>query len=168
MKIAVGEKLPNTILSQMTSNGPQATELAKLTVGKRVVLVGMPGAFTKTCTNSHLPSLIRNSSLLFKKGIDDIICIVVNDIHVTKAWGDVTGASKAGIKIFSDLESEFAIAVGLSFTVPSVGFFKRLQRIMIILDDNRIKHIELEEKRSECELTSGERILEITNKIFGS
>ena len=68
MKIAVGEKLPNTILSQMTSNGPQATELAKLTVGKRVVLVGMPGAFTKTCTNSHLPSLIRNSSLLFEKG----------------------------------------------------------------------------------------------------
>ena len=57
----------------------------------------MPGAFTQTCTNDHLPSLTRNAGALFKNGIDEIICIVVNDVHVAKAWGEATGATKGGI-----------------------------------------------------------------------
>ena len=166
MKVSVGQKLPNTSLTQMTSDGPRATKISELISGKKTIIVGMPGAFTRTCTTQHLPSLIRNSSAIFNKGIDEIICIVVNDIHVCKAWGEITGATDAGIKIFSDLESEFAKMTGLSFSAPTVGFFNRLQRVLMILNDTEIKHIQLEKHRSECQLTSGETILEVVDKIF--
>ena len=128
----------------------------------------MPGAFTKTCTSQHLPSVIRNSSAVFDNGADEIICIVVNDIHVAKAWDEVSGAKKAGIKIFCDLESEFAKATGLSFSAPAVGFFNRLQRVLILSDNNVIKHIQLEEDRSHCDLTSGETIVSLVKQLFKS
>jgi len=166
MKLSIQQELPNTMLTQMTANGPKATTLAELTKGKKVVLICMPGAFTETCTNHHLPSLIRNSTTLFEKGIDEIICIVVNDIHVAKAWGEITGAEKAGINIVCDLESKFAKASELSFSVPAIGFFQRLQRVLILLDDNVIKHIQFEEKRGDCKLTSGEAIVALANKIY--
>ncbi len=166
MQISVGQELPNTSVSQMTEDGPITTKLKVLTSGKKIVLIGMPGAFTNTCTNQHLPSLIRNSSILFARGIDEIICIVVNGIHVTKAWAEITGAAQARIKILSDLESEFATASGLSFSAPTVGFFKRLQRVLIMVDDNIIKHIQLEPSRGECELTSGDAIPSLITKVF--
>ena len=70
MKVSVGQKLPNTSLTQMTSDGPRATKISELISGKKTIIVGMPGAFTRTCTTQHLPSLIRNSSAIFNKGID--------------------------------------------------------------------------------------------------
>ena len=166
MKLSIQQELPDMALSQMTANGPKTTSVAELTAGKKVILVCMPGAFTQTCTNHHLPSLIRNSTTLFDKGIDKIICIVVNDIHVAKAWGEMTGAAKAGIKIVCDLESKFALATGLSFSAPPVGFFHRLQRVLILVDDTVIKHIQFEENRSECNLTSGEALVSLVDKIY--
>ena len=166
MKISIDQELPSVILSQMTKDGPKTIELSELTTGKKVILIGMPGAFTKTCTNHHLPSLIRNSPAIFNKGIDEILCIVVNDIHVAKAWGEITGANEAGIKILCDLESKFSNSVGLSFSAPEVGFFERLQRVSIMLDKNVIKYIQLEDTRGACKLTSGETILKQIDKIF--
>ncbi len=168
MKLSVEQELPSAVLSEMTLEGLQTVDLGKLISRKKVVLIGMPGAFTQTCTNSHLPSLIRNSSSIFNKGIDEIICVVVNDIHVAKAWGEITGATQAGIKILCDLESKFAHTTGLSFSAPPVGFFHRFQRFTMILDNNMIKHIQLEEKRGECRLTSGESILELVEKIVAT
>ena len=166
MKLSIQQELPNTTLSQMTTSGPKTTTLAELTNNKKVILLGMPGAFTATCTNHHLPSLMRNSTTLFNKGIDEIICLVVNDIHVAKAWSDITGAKKAGINIFCDLESKFANASGLSFSAPAVGFFQRLQRVLILVNDNIIKHVQIEEARGECKLTSGEAIVPLVDKIY--
>ena len=166
MKITKNKELPKSILAQMTDIGPVEINLFDLTKNKKVILVGMPGAFTQTCTNDHLPSLIRTAVNLFKNGIDEIICIVVNDIHVAKAWGEVTGATKAGIKILSDVESKFAKTAGLNFSAPPVGFFDRLQRVAIVAENNIIRHIQLEEQRSSCELTSGENLLSTITKIF--
>ena len=166
MKISIGRELPDAILSEMTINGPEVVSLTRLAAGKKVILIGMPGAFTRTCTNHHLPSLIRNAPTLFSKGVDHIVCVVVNDVHVAKSWGDITGATKAGIRILSDLESKFANSVGLNFSVPAVGFFNRLQRVVIILDNNKIKNIQLEDTRSECELTSGDTILKTIDAVF--
>ena len=166
MKFSLEEKLPSCTLSQMTEDGPKTLNLSEVTLGKKVILVGMPGAFTQTCDKQHLPSLIKNSTALFNKGIDEIICIVVNDIHVAKSWGEISGATEAGIKILCDVESQFTEAIGLSFSVPKVGFFKRLQRVFLILDNNIIKHAQVEAVRGECELTSGETILDTVEKIF--
>ena len=162
----IGDKFPKGTLSFYDSGTLKTIKTDVLFKNKRIVLFGMPGAFTQTCTNHHLPSLIRNSTTLFDKGIDKIICIVVNDIHVAKAWGEMTGAAKAGIKIVCDLESKFAIATGLSFSAPPVGFFHRLQRALILVDDTVIKHIQFEENRSECNLTSGEALVSLVDKIY--
>ena len=166
MKISLEQKLPHTTLYHMTPSGPKNIILEELTAEKKVVLVGMPGAFTQTCTSQHLPSLVKNSASIFSKGIDEIICIVVNDVHVAKAWGELTGATEAGIKILCDVEAKFAIEIGLSFSVPQVGFFNRLQRLSIILNNNLVKFIQVEQKRGECELTSGETLLDQIDKIF--
>lgn len=168
MNISTNQELPNTTLGQMTVDGLVEVNLLGLTKNKKVILVGMPGAFTQTCTNDHLPSLIRTADNLFKNGVDEIICLVVNDVHVAKAWGEVTGATKAGIKILSDTESKFAKSTGLNFSVPQVGFFDRLQRVAIIAENNMIRHIQLEEERSSCNLTSGETLLSLTRKIFAT
>jgi cytochrome c peroxidase len=168
MNLNTNQELPNTLLAQMTKDGPKEVNLVDLTKNKKVILVGMPGAFTSTCTNDHLPSLIRTADTLFKNGIDEIICIIVNDIHVANAWGEATGAANAGIRIFTDSESKFAKATGLNFSVPQVGFFDRLQRVAIIAENNIIRHVQLEEKRSSCDLTSGETILSLTNKVFAT
>ena len=166
MNISTNQELPNTTLGQMTVDGLVEVNLLGLTKNKKVILVGMPGAFTQTCTNDHLPSLIRTADNLFKNGVDEIICLVVNDVHVAKAWGEVTGATKAGIKILTDTESKFAKSTGLNFSVPQVGFFDRLQRVAIIAENNMIRHIQLEEERGSCDLTSGETLLSLTKKIF--
>lgn len=166
MDISANQELPNTILAQMTDDGPVELNLLDLTKNKKVVLVGMPGAFTQTCTNDHLPSLIRTADTFFKGGIDEIICVIVNDVHVARAWGEATGATKAGIRILADTESKFAKSTGLNFSVPLVGFFNRLQRVAIIAENNIIRHIQLEENRGSCNLTSGETLLSLTEKIF--
>ena len=147
MNLSINQELPNSPLAQMTNDGPVEVNLLDLTKNKKVILIGMPGAFTQTCTNDHLPSLIRTAGALFKHGIDEIICIVVNDVHVAKAWGETTGATKAGIMILTDVGSKFAKSTGLNFSVPSVGFFDRLQRVAIIAENNIVRHIELEESR---------------------
>ena len=90
----------------------------------------------------------------------------MNDVHVAKAWGEATGATKGGIKILTDAESKFAKSTELNFSAPPVGFFNRLQRVAMILENNVIRHIQLEEKRSSCEMTSGETLLSLTQKIF--
>ena len=168
MKLSINQELPNATLAQMTPDGLAEVNLFDLTKNKKIILIGMPGAFTQTCTNDHLPSLIRTADNLFKNGIDEIICIIVNDVHVAKAWGESTGATKAAIKILADVESKFAKSTGLNFSAPPVGFFNRLQRVAIIAENNIIKHIQLEEKRSSCDLTSGDALLSLTKKIFSS
>ena len=168
MNLSLNQELPNATLAQMTDGGPIEVNLFDLTKNKKIVLVGMPGAFTQTCTNDHLPSLIRNADTLFENGVEEIICIVVNDIYVAKAWGEATGATKTGIKILTDTESKFTKFIGLNFSIPKVGFFNRLQRVAIIAENNIIRHIQLEEKRSSCDLTSGETLLSLTKKIFSA
>ena len=166
MQISINQNLPNSTFYQMTDSGVQALKLADLARGKNILLIGMPGAFTKTCDSFHLPSLVTNCSAIFKKGIDEILCVVVNDVHVAKAWGDVSGATQAGIKILADVESQFAKSIGLDFSVPKIGFFNRLQRVAIIAQDNSIVHLQLEPNRSNCSLTSGDYLLSILSEVL--
>jgi len=161
MTISINQQLPDAIFYQIARNTIETINLYELTKDKNIVLIGMPGAFTKTCSSLHLPSLIKHSKAIFEKGIDEIICIVVNDVHVAKAWGDYSGATKSGIKILADVEGNFAKSIGLEFSVPKIGFFNRLQRVAIIAKNNLIVHLQLEENRSNCDLTSGKKILEI-------
>ena len=164
MKISIGKRLPEAKFLRMGIQGPEEIKLSHLTKDRKIILIGMPGAFTPTCSDHHLPSIIRNSKKIYKGGIDGILCIVVNDVHVAKAWSKQSGADKANISVLSDYDSQFTKAIGLEFSAPKIGLLNRLQRVFIIAENNVITYLQLEDKRGSCLLTSGEKILSIISK----
>ncbi|MCO5128783.1 MAG: redoxin family protein, partial [Rhodobacteraceae bacterium] len=97
MTIGFGDRLPAATVLEMTEDGPKPVDLAERLKGRRVVIFGLPGAFTGICSTSHVPSFIRTRQGFADKGVDEVICLAVNDPFVMKAWGEATGASKAGI-----------------------------------------------------------------------
>ena len=102
MKISVGQKMPNSTLSYFGPDGVSQIELIDLLKGKKVVIFALPGAFTNTCSSKHLPGFIEKSARIKKEGVDEIICISVNDPFVMSKWGETTGAIDVGIKMLAD------------------------------------------------------------------
>ena len=92
-------------------------------------------------------------------GIDEIYCLVVNDIHVTKVWAEQTGGANSGLKFITDTDSSLVNKLKLSYNAPDVGLINRSKRFCIVLNNLIIKKIIVEEERGVCDLTSGENIL---------
>lgn len=158
--IEVGDRIPEATLRRMGEDGPEEVALAPRLNGRRVVLIGMPGAFTTTCSRAHLPSFIRTTRAFREKGVDEIICVTVNDVFVVDEWARQTGANEAGITMLADWDSSFAKALGLAFTAPPVGFLDRMRRFAGIVEDGVLREFQVEEKRGVCDMTSGETLLE--------
>ena len=159
MVISVGNRLPSSSLVRMTDSGLEQTTIDQLTVGRKVILFGLPGAFTPTCSTSHVPSFIRSHEALLAKGVDEIICISVNDVHVLYEWSNVTGAKIAGISMWADPSSEFTIAIGMNFDAPIVGFMGRSSRYSMLVDDGVVQIFNQETSTSACDLSTGETML---------
>ena len=159
MTIAVGDTVPNATLSRIGENGPEAVELGDKLKGRKVVLFGLPGAYTGTCTSAHVPSFMRTKGDFDAKGVDEIICVSVNDPFVMDAWGKSTGAADAGITMLADPASEYTKAVGLEFSAPPVGFFDRSSRYAMYIEDGVLKILHREEGPGVCELSGGEAML---------
>jgi cytochrome c peroxidase len=96
MEITTGVALPDTALLMKDADGIHTVSLADKLKGRKVIIFAVPGAFTPTCSSAHVPSFIRTKDAFAAKGVDEIICISVNDPHVMHAWGEVTGATEAG------------------------------------------------------------------------
>lgn len=159
MTISVGTKLPDAQLQVMGDAGPESVSLASKLAGRKVVIFGLPGAYTGTCTTAHVPSFIRNKEKLAAKGVDEVICLSVNDAFVMKAWGDSTGANTAGITMLGDVDSAFTKAIGMNFTVPPIGFFDRSKRYALYAEDGVVKVLHAEENAGQCEISGGEAML---------
>ena len=159
MTISVGDKLPDATLQVMGANGPETASLASRLAGRNVVIFGLPGAYTGTCTTAHVPSFIRTKEKLAAKGVDEVICISVNDAFVMKAWGDSTGATSAGITMLGDVDSAFTKAIGMNFTVPPIGFFDRSKRYALYAVDGVVKVLHAEENAGQCDISGGEAML---------
>ena len=159
MSISKGDRLPEASFIRIGAEGPEIVALADLTQGKRVVIFAVPGAYTPTCSSAHVPSFIRTKAGFSEKGIDDVICLSVNDPFVMKAWGEATGATEAGIDMLADPESTFTKAIGLDFTAPPVGLMNRSQRYAMIVNDGVVETLHLEEGPGVCEVTAGESLL---------
>ena len=114
--------MPNATLSYFGSDGVSHIELTDLLEEKKAVIFALPGAFTNTCSSKHLPGFIEKSSLIKNEGVDEIICISVNDPFVMSKWGETTGANDAGIKMLADPASNFTKSIGTEFTVPQLVF----------------------------------------------
>ena len=113
MTIEVGGRLPEATFLEKGPEGIAPVPSAGLFAGRRVVLFGLPGAFTGMCSTRHVPSFIRVADRLREKGVDAIVCVSVNDPHVMLAWSEDTGAGAAGIRMLADADGAFARALGL-------------------------------------------------------
>lgn len=159
MTIKAGDRLPEGKLLRVGDNGPEAVEMADLAKG-RVVIFGLPGAYTSTCTSAHMPSFIRVADQLRDKGIDRIVCLTVNDPFVAGAWARETGADTAGIEVLGDADGSVTKAMGLDFDAPPAGFIGRCKRCAMIVRDGVVEVIQIEESPGVCTVSGGEALLE--------
>lgn len=158
MTIKVGDKVPQVTLSHMTADGPKEITTGELFAGKKVVLFALPGAFTPTCSKSHLPGFVVNADKLKAKGVDEIICLSVNDAFVMDAWGKAQNADE--IRMVGDGNAEFARATGLELDLTSRLMGVRLTRFAMIVEDGVVKHLNVEEP-GKFEVSSAEKMLEL-------
>jgi glutaredoxin/glutathione-dependent peroxiredoxin len=159
MTLSIGGTLPETTLTRMGAAGPEVVSLHSLLKGQKVVLFALPGAFTGTCSTSHIPSFIRTADAFRAKGVDDILCVSVNDPFVLKVWGDTTGATKAGISHLGDSEGKLTHAIGMEFSAPAIGLIGRSNRYALVLEDGVITHANIDNP-GECNISKGEELLE--------
>ena len=159
MTIAVGDRMPEATFLENGIEGVAPVAGGPLFDGRRVVLFAVPGAYTGVCSTRHLPSFMRVADALRAKGVDEIVCVAVNDPFVMKAWGEATGATKAGIRMLSDAGGEFARAMGLSFDNPNRGLIGRSKRYALFAEDGVVRVLNVEASTGECELSGGETML---------
>lgn len=159
MAISVGDTLPDATLVRMGAEGPEQVSMNSLTKGRKVVIFALPGAFTGTCSTAHVPSFMRTKGDFDAKGVDDVICLSVNDVFVMDAWGKSTGAADAGLTFVGDAASEFTKAVGMDFTAPPVGLISRSKRYAMYVEDGVVKVLQEEENPGVCDVSGGEAML---------
>ncbi|MFC3117599.1 peroxiredoxin [Jhaorihella thermophila] len=159
MTISTGDRLPEATLLRMGENGPEPVALADKVKGRKVVIFALPGAFTPTCDSAHVPSFIRTRDQLADKGVEEIICISVNDPFVMHAWGESTGANAAGITMLSDAGGSFTRSIGMAFDAPPAGLIGRSIRYAMLVEDGEVKILQTETARGVCEATAGEGLL---------
>jgi len=160
MSISVGDKVPLTTFSKLGENGPEFVSGGEMFSGRKVVAFGLPGAFTPTCDSAHVPSFMRVADQLREKGIDDIVCLSVNDPWVMNAWAKSTGGENAGITFLCDAQSEFAEAIDMVLDVPASGFVRRMKRFSMYVENGVIKAYNPEIARGVCEISGGEALLQ--------
>ena len=158
MRLKEGNKLPSSELFYLDQNNDvKKIDIIDLCKNKTIIL-GMPGAFTKTCSALHLPGYIKNYELALKKGISKIICIAVNDPNVMKAWGE---KQNIGSKIFmaGDPFLNFTKAIGAEVDKSEKGLGIRSNRYTMLVENGDVKKIEEEKETAACELSSAESFL---------
>ena len=160
MAISKGDTLPDATFVKLGADGPEEVSLSSLTQGRKVVIFAVPGAFTPTCHSAHVPSFMRTKDAFAGKGVDEIICISVNDPFVMKAWGEATGAADAGITMLADPASAFTTAIGMNFDAPPVGLMARSKRYAMLVDNGVVTVLNEEASPGECEVSAGETLLE--------
>ena len=160
MKYSVGDDFPEVIFNWMDDNFEvQKAGSSELFSDKNIILIGMPGAFSPTCSMMHLPSFIKSVKEFKDLGVEEIFCVLVNDVYVAKVWGESTGATKAGIKIITDPLSILAETLDMEFTVKGTGLLRRLQRFTAVIKNNKIDRLYFEKERGVCDMTSAQNVL---------
>ena len=159
MKIKVGEKLPSSELFYLDQNNDvKKVDILDLCKDSKIIILGMPGAFTKTCSAVHLPGFVKNFDLALKKGVTKIICIAVNDPNVMKAWGET---QNVGTKILmaGDPFLKFTKSIGAEVDKSSKGLGIRSNRYTMLIENQVLKKVAEEKETATCELSGAENFL---------
>jgi peroxiredoxin len=157
MAIQVGEKLPSVDLQYMGANGVETINSDELFAGKKVVLFALPGAFTPTCSASHLPGYVVSSDDIFARGVDRIACLSVNDAFVMDAWGKQHNADDR-VMMLADGSGHFTRALGLELDLDAAGMGIRSQRYAMIVNDGVVELLNVEAPK-EFKVSDAQTIL---------
>jgi len=139
--IAAGQKIPSVTIKQATPEGPAEVDPAQLFAGKKVVMFSLPGAFTPTCSQKHLPGYVKELAQLKAKGVDIVACLSVNDAFVMKAWAEQHDAL-GKITMLADGAAAFTKALGIDFEIPGMGV--RAKRALFTIEDGTVKSVDVE------------------------
>jgi len=158
MPVTIGDRIPAAQVYVLTPDGPSEISTDSLFGGKRIALFGVPGAFTRTCSAQHLPGFVAHAAALRAAGIDEVMCLSVNDPFVLAAWSRQHGAD-GSITMVGDGSLNLTRALGLEADMSARGFGKRCRRFSMIVNDTTITHFHVEPDAGFGE-TSAERLLE--------
>ncbi len=143
MTISVGDNLPEATLVEMTEDGPAPRTTAEIFSGRKVAVFSVPGAFTPTCSAQHLPGYIEQADAIKAAGIDEIICMAVNDAFVMGAWGAAQNAN-GKVTMLADGNGDFVKALGLEMDGTAYGMGLRGQRFSMVVDDGKVTVLNVE------------------------
>lgn len=158
MTIQVGEKIPSCTLNVMGSEGPQNISTDEIFSGKKVVMFAVPGAFTPSCSATHLPGFVVNADVIKSKGVDSIVCVSVNDAFVMGAWGASQNAE--ALIMLADGNGELTTKLGLELDGTGFGLGSRSQRYAMVVDNGVVTALNVEQGAG-VDVSSAEKILEI-------
>ena len=158
MKIKEGEKLPNSKVFILSKDGPKEISMGEIIGQDKVILFGIPGAFTPTCSSKHLPGFINSMDEVKKRGVKKVVCISVNDPFVMDAW-EKSHNVQGKITMLGDSKGEFTKSIGAELDLNARGLGVRSGRYTMLIEKNIVKKIAEEEVAGKCELTSAENFL---------
>lgn len=159
MTISVGDKLPEATFKTMTEDGAKSLTTADIFAGKKVVLFGVPGAFTPTCSNNHLPGYLENHDALLARGVDAVAVVSVNDHHVMGAWARFTGG-EGKLLYLADGNGQFVKSVGLDADLSGGGMGLRSKRFSMIVDDGTVTTLNIESVAGQAVESGAAKVLE--------
>jgi glutaredoxin/glutathione-dependent peroxiredoxin len=141
--IKVGDKIPSMTLTKATAEGPKPVTTDEIFKGRKVVMFAVPGAFTPTCSAKHLPGFVQNYDALKAKGVDEVVCLAVNDAFVMGAWARDQGVGDK-ITMLADGSAAFTKAMGLELDLVARGLGVRSQRFALVAEDGKVTHLAVE------------------------
>jgi peroxiredoxin len=144
MSIKVGEKVPSVTLKRLGDAGMEEVDTGSLFAGRKVVLFSVPGAFTPTCHKEHLPGFVARAEEIKGKGVDEIVCLAVNDPFVMKEWASVQNAD-GKVSMLPDWDASFTKALGLEQDISVAGLGTRGKRFSMLVEDGVVKSLNVEE-----------------------
>tara|TARA_B100001057_G_scaffold238348_1_gene238666 strand:+ start:435 stop:923 length:489 start_codon:yes stop_codon:yes gene_type:complete len=158
MKIKIDDQIPDVEIFHLVDGEPQKSKFKEIIGDRKVVLFGLPGAFTSTCSKLHLPGFVANADKIKAKGIEHIFCLSVNDPYVMHGWGEINN-TRDKIKMLSDPYLLFTRAIGAEVDRNSKGMGIRSNRYLMVIQNFMVVNIHVEKETKECGLTSAENLL---------
>ena len=160
MKLKIKDQIPDIEIFHLIDGEPQTSKIRDILGKGKVVLFGLPGAFTSTCSKLHLPGYVANADKIKSKGIEKIFCLSVNDPFVMNAWGEANNAA-GKITMLSDPYLLFTKAIGAEVDRNSKGMGIRSNRYAMVIQNLEVVNIQVEKETKQCGLSSAEGVLDL-------